>query len=164
MIRKGLDARSHETTPSRCMVIRFAMQDQPNKAVEPTAYSFGSAPLRLRFRRRLTTRVRQPGLSEEISPDGSPLSMKAHLQGPETVRVVRGSLRSRGNARLRGRDIVGNGSRWVVRRAGLQASGRSNHPLQCAMKLSDGMGGNPLGLSQGAHEPLGLSRAGRDAA
>ena len=32
-----------------------------------------------------------------------------------------------------------------------------NHPLQCAMKLIDGMGGNPRGLYQGAHEPLGLS-------
>jgi hypothetical protein len=30
----------------------------PNHALEPTAYSFGSAPLRLRFRRRLTTSVR----------------------------------------------------------------------------------------------------------
>ena len=29
------------------------------------------------------------------------------------------------------------------------------------MKRHDGMGGNPLGLYQGAHEPLGLSRAGR---
>jgi hypothetical protein len=29
------------------------------------------------------------------------------------------------------------------------------------MKLVDGMGGNPLGLYQGAHEPLGLSRVGR---
>jgi hypothetical protein len=29
------------------------------------------------------------------------------------------------------------------------------------MKLIDGMGGNPHGLYQGAHEPLGLSRAGR---
>jgi hypothetical protein len=33
---------------------------KPNKAVEPTAYSFGSAALRLRFRRRLTAGVRQP--------------------------------------------------------------------------------------------------------
>jgi hypothetical protein len=31
----------------------------------------------------------------------------------------------------------------------------------CAKKLSDGMGGNPPGLYQGAHEPLGLSRVGR---
>jgi hypothetical protein len=31
----------------------------------------------------------------------------------------------------------------------------------CAKKLFDGMGGNPLGLYQGAHEPLGLSEAGR---
>ena len=30
----------------------------PNKALEPTAYSFGSATLRLRFRRRLTASVR----------------------------------------------------------------------------------------------------------
>jgi hypothetical protein len=29
------------------------------------------------------------------------------------------------------------------------------------MKLSDGMGGNPHGLYQGAREPLGLSEAGR---
>lgn len=29
------------------------------------------------------------------------------------------------------------------------------------MKLIDGMGGNPHGLYQGAHEPLGLSEAGR---
>ena len=29
------------------------------------------------------------------------------------------------------------------------------------MKLIDGMGGNPRGLYQGAHEPLGLSRIGR---
>jgi hypothetical protein len=34
----------------------------------------------------------------------------------------------------------------------------------CATKLNDGMGGNPLGLYQGAHEPLGLSRVGRSAA
>jgi hypothetical protein len=31
---------------------------KPNKAVEPTASSFGSAALRLRFRRRLTAGVR----------------------------------------------------------------------------------------------------------
>ena len=30
---------------------------QPNNAVEPTASSFGFAPLRLRFRRRLTAGV-----------------------------------------------------------------------------------------------------------
>jgi hypothetical protein len=30
----------------------------PNQALEPTAYSFGSAALRLRFRRRLTAGVR----------------------------------------------------------------------------------------------------------
>jgi len=30
----------------------------PNQALEPTAYSFGSATLRLRFRRRLTAGVR----------------------------------------------------------------------------------------------------------
>jgi hypothetical protein len=36
---------------------------------------------------------------------------------------------------------------------------RANHTLQCAMKLIDGMGGNPHGLYQGAHEPLGLSVA-----
>jgi hypothetical protein len=35
--------------------------------------------------------------------------------------------------------------------------------IGCAKKLNDGMGGNPLGLYQGAHEPLGLSRAGRSA-
>jgi hypothetical protein len=29
------------------------------------------------------------------------------------------------------------------------------------MKRNDGMGGNPLGFYQGAHEPLGLSRTGR---
>ena len=34
----------------------------PNKALEPTASSFGYAPLRLRFRRRLTAGVRQPGI------------------------------------------------------------------------------------------------------
>ena len=34
-----------------------------------------------------------------------------------------------------------------------------NQALKCAMKLSEGMGGNPLGLSQGAHEPLELSGA-----
>jgi hypothetical protein len=37
----------------------------------------------------------------------------------------------------------------------------ANKALKCAMKLSDGMGGNPLGLYQRAQEPLGLSRAGR---
>src|SRR5688572_30494103 len=37
----------------------------------------------------------------------------------------------------------------------------SNHPLQCAMKLLDGMGGNPHWLYQGASEPLGRSEAGR---
>jgi hypothetical protein len=36
-----------------------------------------------------------------------------------------------------------------------------NSTLSCAMKFMDGMGGNPLGFCQGAHEPLGLSRTGR---
>jgi len=31
----------------------------------------------------------------------------------------------------------------------------------CAMKLMDGMGGNPRGFYQGTPEPLGLSRVGR---
>ena len=39
--------------------------------------------------------------------------------------------------------------------------GRSNHPLQCAMKLIDRMGGNPHGFYQGASESLGLSGTGR---
>jgi hypothetical protein len=33
--------------------------------------------------------------------------------------------------------------------------------IGCAKKLNDGMGGNPLGFYQGAHEPLGLSEMGR---
>ena len=36
----------------------------PNKALEPTASSFGFATLRLRFRRRLTASVRPPKLRQ----------------------------------------------------------------------------------------------------
>ena len=39
----------------------------PNNALEPTAYSFGSAALHLRFRRRLTAGVRRPPFTSVIN-------------------------------------------------------------------------------------------------
>ena len=67
----------------------------PNQALEPTASSFGSAALRLRFRRRLTAGVRWPARRVV----GGALSLRAAVwiggwRGSESrpsVRAVRGS-------------------------------------------------------------------------
>jgi hypothetical protein len=52
-----------------------------------------------------------------------------------------------------------------IRGPGLRRPGRcvrkSTPRMWCATKLSDGMGGNSRGLSQGVHESLGLSETGR---
>ncbi len=59
------------------MVITAASAAYLNQALEPTAYSFGSAPLHLRFRRRLTASVRLRCCTFA----GSLLSLKINLRG-----------------------------------------------------------------------------------
>ena len=58
-MRRGLRPSDQGAKLSRAVAdTQGSVHTAPNQALEPTAYSFGFAPLRLRFRRRLTAGVR----------------------------------------------------------------------------------------------------------